>query len=157
LAWASTLVVARILTPDDYGLVSMATVFLGVLTLVSEFGLGSAVVLLRDLSREQIAQLNGLSVCLGAVGAAISCAVASALGRFFASPDLPRVIAVMSLGFIVASFQSIPSSLLQKELRFKLLSLIETIKSVVLSGSMIVFALQGFRYWTLVLGALLSS
>src|SRR5215467_1332219 len=75
LAWVSTLVVARILTPDDYGLVSMATVFLGIVTLVSEFGLGSAIVLLRDLSQEQIAQLNGLAVCLGMVGAAASCAV----------------------------------------------------------------------------------
>src|SRR6266851_346549 len=111
LAWASTLVVARILTPDDYGLVSMASVYLGVLMLVSEFGLGSAVVTLRDLTEEQIAQLNGLSVCLGLVGFAISCAVAIPLGRFFGSPGLPRVIVVMSMGVMVTSFQSIPYSL----------------------------------------------
>jgi O-antigen/teichoic acid export membrane protein len=157
LAWASTLVVARILTPDDYGLVSMATVYLGVLTLVSEFGLGSAVVTLRDLTEEQIAQLNGLSVCLGMVGFAISCAVAVPLGRFFGSPGLPRVIVVMSIGFIATSFQSIPSSLLQKELRFRLLSVIEAIRCVALSGAMVLFALLGLRYWTLVFGALLSS
>jgi O-antigen/teichoic acid export membrane protein len=157
LAWASTLVVARILTPDDYGLVSMATVYLGVLTLVSEFGLGSAVVTLRDLTEEQIAQLNGLSVCLGLLGFAISCAVAVPLGRFFGSPALPRVIVVMSLGFMVRSFQSIPSSLLQKELRFRLLSVIEAITCFALSGAVVVFALLGLRYWTLVFGALLSS
>src|ERR1700737_3623372 len=110
LAWISTLVVARILTPDDYGLVSMATVYLGVLTLVSEFGLGSAVVTLRDLNEEQIAQLNGLSVCLGLGGFAISRVVAVSLGRFFGSPGLPRVIVVMSMGFIATSFQTIPSS-----------------------------------------------
>src|SRR2546425_12150191 len=62
LAWASTLIVARLLTPEDYGLVGMASIYLGVITLVSEFGLGSAVVTLRDLSAEQVAQLNGLSV-----------------------------------------------------------------------------------------------
>jgi teichuronic acid exporter len=157
LAWASTIVVARILTPDDYGLVSMATVYLGVLTLVSEFGLGSAVVTLRDLTEEQVAQLNGLSVCLGLIGFAISCAVAVPLGRFFGSPGLPRVIVVMSMGFIATSFQSIPSSLLQKELRFRLLSVIEAIRCVALSGAVVLFALLGLRYWTLVFGALLSS
>jgi len=157
LAWASTLVVARILAPGDYGLVSMATIYLGVLTVVSEFGLGSAVVTLRDLTEEQIAQLNGLSVYLGLLGLGISCVVAIPLGRFFESPDLPRVIVVMSLGFVVKSFQSIPSSLLQKELRFKLLSVIEATTCFVLSGAVVLFALLGFRYWTLVFGALLSS
>jgi PST family polysaccharide transporter len=157
LAWVSTLVVARMLTPNDYGLVSMATVYLGVLTLLSEFGLGSAIVMLRDLTEEHIAQLNGLSVCLGLAGFAISCVVAVPLGHFFGSPGLPQVIVVMSVGFIIASFQSIPSSLLQKELRFKLLSVIEGIKSIVLSGAMVILALEGFRYWTLVLGALIGS
>jgi PST family polysaccharide transporter len=96
-------------------------------------------------------------VFLGVVGFAISCAVAVPLGRFFGSPGLPRVIVVMSLGFVITSFQSIPLSLLQKELRFKLLSLIEAIKSIALSGAVVFFALQGFRYWTLILGTLLSA
>jgi teichuronic acid exporter len=157
LAWISTLVVARILTPDDYGLVSLATVYLGVLTLASEFGLGSAVITLRDLTAEQIAQLNGLSVCLGFVGFAISCAVAVPLGRFFGSPGLPRVIVVMSIGFIISSVQPIPNALLQKELRFRLLSVIDVIRCFALSGAVMLFALLGFRYWTLVFGALLSS
>jgi len=157
LAWASTLVVARILTPNDYGLVSLATVYLGILALMSEFGLGSAVITLHDLTEQQIAQLNGLSVCLGLVGFAISCAAAVPLGRFFGSPDLPRVIVVMSIGFVISSFQSIPNSLLQKELRFKLLSVIEAIRYFTLSGMVVLFALLGFRYWTLVWGALLSS
>ena len=59
VAWASTLVVARLLVPKDYGLVGMATVYLGLLSLVAEFGIGSAVVNLRDLSAQQVARLNG--------------------------------------------------------------------------------------------------
>src|SRR3989442_11978043 len=70
LTWASTLIVARLLTPEDYGLVGMASVYLGLITLVSEFGLGAAVITLRALSEEQVAQLNGLSVLFGAGGVA---------------------------------------------------------------------------------------
>ena len=50
VAWASTLIVARLLTPEDYGLVGMASIYLGLITLVSDFGLGSAVITLRDLT-----------------------------------------------------------------------------------------------------------
>src|SRR2546422_1742436 len=53
LTWASTLIVARLLTPEDYGLVGMAWVYLGVITLLSEFGLGTTVVTLRDLGESR--------------------------------------------------------------------------------------------------------
>ena len=59
--WASTLIVARLLTPEDYGLVGMASIYLGLITLLSEFGLGSAVITLRELSEEQVAQINATS------------------------------------------------------------------------------------------------
>jgi len=75
------------------------------------------------------------------VGFAISCAVAVPLGHFFGSPGLPRVIVVMSTGFMATSFQSIPYSLLQKELRFRLLSVIEAIRCFALSGALVLFAL----------------
>src|SRR3989442_12666108 len=72
VAWASTLIVARLLTPEDYGLVGMASIYLGLITLVSEFGLGSTVITLRDLSEEQVAQLNGLALLIGAGSCALS-------------------------------------------------------------------------------------
>jgi len=53
LAWTSTLIVARLLMPVDYGLVGMASIYLGVITLISEFGVGSAVITLRDLTRSR--------------------------------------------------------------------------------------------------------
>ena len=134
LSWVATIIVARLLTPDDYGLVSMAAVYLGLITLISEFGLGSAVVVLRQLSNEQIAQLNGLSVILGCLGYALSCAGAVPLGHFFLSRKLPLVLVVMSFSFVIMSFQSVPAALLQKDLRFKTLSLIDATKGIAQAG-----------------------
>ena len=57
-SWASTLIVARLLNPDDYGLVGMATVYLGLANLISEFGVGTTVITLKYLDSEDIAQLN---------------------------------------------------------------------------------------------------
>ena len=156
-SWLATILVARLLSPDDYGLVSMATVFLGLITLVSEFGLGSAVVVLRNLNGEQIAQLNGLSVMFGVAGLGLACAMAVPLGHFFDAPKLPAVLAIMSLGFIISSFQSVPAALLQKDLKFKKLSLIDAIRGLAQAGGMIVLAVLGAGYWTLVYGALMGA
>ena len=157
LAWASTLIVARLLTPEDYGLVGMASIYLGVITLVSEFGLGSAVVTLRDLSAEQVAQLNGLSVVFGVASFAVSCAAAIPLGRFFHAPQLPAVVVAMSAAFVITAFKTVPFSLLQRDMQFRALALLDAGRAVLLAVSMIAFALLGLRYWTLVIGGLLSS
>ena len=157
LSWASTLVVARILSPNDYGLVSMASAYLGLITIFSEFGIGIAVITIRDLTEAQLDQLHTMSVMLGFVGFAISVAVAFPVSWFFRSPQLPAVIIAMSLTFVIAAFRSVPSSLLQRDMQFKMLSLIDGARAVVLSVVMVVLALAGFRYWTLVTGALVSA
>lgn len=157
LAWVSMLIVARLLTPEDYGLVGMAWVYLGLITLVSEFSLGSTVITLRDLSEEQVAQLNGLSLLLGVGSFALSCAAAIPLGRFFDAPQLPTVVVAMSVAFLITAFKTVPFALLQRDMRFRSLALVEAAGAVLLAASMITFAVLGLRYWTLVIGGVLSA
>src|SRR5215475_10238270 len=64
-SWLSTIVVARLLTPYDYGLVAMAGVYLAFATVVSQTGIGNTVVYVRDLTQRQIAELNTLCVIVG--------------------------------------------------------------------------------------------
>jgi O-antigen/teichoic acid export membrane protein len=157
LSWVSWLIVARLLSPEDYGLVGMATIYLGLITLLSEFGLGTAVLAVRELNVEQINQLNGLAVLLGLASLLGSCIVAIPVGHFFRAPQLPLVVVVMSTTFVIASFKTVPLALLQRDLRFKALALIELSQALVLAISMIGFAVAGFRYWTLVCGGVLGA
>lgn len=157
VAWGSTLIAVRLLSPSDYGLVGMATVYLGLITLLSEFGIGAAVVTLRDLTDEQIAQLNGLALLFGGAGVLLSWALAVPIGRFFGAPRLPAVVAVMSLAFLISALRTIPQSLLQKELRFKALAVMDATQTTVQAAGLVLFAALGFRYWALVIGGLLSA
>ena len=157
LSWASTLIVARLLTPQDYGLVGMASIYLGLVTMLSEFGLGTTVMALRDLTEEQVAQLHGFALLFGLGSFALSCLMAWPLGAFFHSAELPPVVVVMSVTFIITSFRIVPSALLRRELRFRDLAVIDTVGALVLAVAMIAFAWFGFRYWTLVIGGLLSA
>lgn len=157
LTWASTVVVARILAPSDYGIVGMATVFLGLIAMVSEFGLGSAVVTLRGLTESQVRQINTLAVILGVCSAAATCAAATLISRFMGAPPLAGVLVVMSLGFVIAGFRTVPDAVLQKELEFRSLALMEGVQAVLMALTTMGLALAGAGYWTLVGGSLVGG
>lgn len=154
LTWASTIVVARILVPSDYGLYAMATLFLGLVALISEFGLGQAVVVLREMSQDHVEQINALSVGFGGLLFLLSCGAAIPLGHFFHTAKLPAVIVVMSLSFVISGAQVVPDALLQRSLRFKLLAWLDIIRAFTQAPMTILLAWLGFGYWSLALGSL---
>ena len=157
ITWGMTVLVAHLLAPSDYGLVGMATIYINLFTLFSEFGIGITIVTLQDLTEEQVSQLNTLSLLLGIIGFLISAAAAIPLGKFFHASKLPVVVIVLSVGFIVSGIRTVPYSLLQKELRFKLLAVIEAMQGIVQAVITLTLAFLGFGYWALVLGILSFS
>jgi O-antigen/teichoic acid export membrane protein len=157
LSWGTTIYVARILSPADYGLFAMATVYLGLVSLVSEFGIGSAVIVLRELEGAALAELNTMSVIVGFFCFAVSCALARPLGVFFSSSGLSLVVVVMSLAFVMASFKVVPESLLQRQLRFKLLAHVDGLKAALQAVATTIAAVAGMRYWSLVVGYLVAT
>jgi len=152
LSWVSTLVVARLLTPEDYGIVAMATVFVGLIGLLNEFGLGAAVVALRQLTDEQISSMHSLASLFGVCGFLLSCLVAIPAGRLFAASDVPLVIVVMGVGFTFLAMRSVPSALLEKALRFKLLAFLDGGQAMIATLTTLGLAWWGAGYWALVVG-----
>jgi O-antigen/teichoic acid export membrane protein len=157
LTWLCLLIVARLLTPSDFGIVGVAGVYLGLVAVFSEFGFGSAVITLRDLTVDEIAQINTFSAIAGAIGFIVSCALAAPIGWFFRALALPAVIVVMSTNFLIAGFRTVPSSLLQREFKFKRLSLIDTIAAVTQSLCVLLLAWKGAAYWSLALGSVIAT
>lgn len=157
LSWGSTLVVLRHLAPTDYGLIGMALLYLGLVQMASELGVGAAVVRFRDLTTDQIRQLNGLSIIAGALGLLTSIAVAVPLSHFFREARLPVVLVVMSSAFVISAFRVVPQALMQRLLQFRRLAVIDGIQSIVGACSTLIMALLGFRYWALALGFVIST
>jgi PST family polysaccharide transporter len=156
-SWVSTLALARLLSASDYGIIGMAMPYLGLLQMLSEFGIGTAVVTRDGLTERQIAQLNTFSVMLGLLGAGVICLTAPLVGAFYRNEALVPVLAVLSISFVVNSFRSVPWALLQRDMRFKRLAIYDAVQAVVLAGASVALAFAGFRYWTLVAAAVLSA
>jgi O-antigen/teichoic acid export membrane protein len=157
LSWASTIVVARLLTPYDYGVLGMAGLYLLLAALIAQTGIADAIVALRDLTSRQISELNTTALIIGVALTCLSCALAFPLAWFFSAPPLRAVIIVASVGYLINAFQVVPRALLQRELRFKLLAFIDLMRVICQASATLLFALLHFRYWSLVLGTPISA
>lgn len=157
LSWVSTIIVARRLTPADYGLVGMAGLYLNLALLVSQAGIGNTIIALRDLTRRQIAELNTVAILLGLGLVGSSCSLALPLARFFSTPPLFGIILVSSAMYLINAFQIVPKALLQRDLRFKLLALIDTLRAFSQIFITVLFVFLKFGYWSLVAGYMMST
>ena len=157
LTWGTTIVVARILTPEDYGLLTMGAVLLAFITLLSESGIGITVVTVREITAQQIGQINGAAVLLGVTSFAAACLAAFPVSWFYRAPSLPPVIIALSFTLVFSAFRVVPGALLQRELRFPRLAVIDASQGLVQALTTVVLAVMGFRYWSLVLGAVFGA
>jgi teichuronic acid exporter len=156
LSWAQTLIVVRLLTPADFGIVGMAVVLFSYLRYLSEFGITRTIVTLRDLTDDQLAQLNTLAPFLGLGGFGLSALLAKPLAAFFRTPALAPVVLVSCTALIPLGLRAVSEGLLIKDLRFQSISIFEAITSMVTAVSILVLVLFGLGYWALVVGNLLG-
>jgi O-antigen/teichoic acid export membrane protein len=157
LSWAGFLIVVRFVPPSDFGLAAMAILLLPYMNLVTAFGIPRAVVTLRDLTEEQLAQLNSVSlgVSVGCFG--VATALAKPLAMFFHSPRLAPVIVTVSTSLLLVGIQGVPAAILAKQLRFRLLTLQNALSSVVSTAITLSLAIAGMGYWALIIGNLLGA
>lgn len=156
LSWISTFIVIRLLAPDDYGLVGIAMIYISFVTLVNEFGLGAAIIANRDLTTDHVSQINTLCLFIGGIAFLISCMAAVPLSMFFRTPELRWVVIVMSTAFLFSSLKTVPGALLEREMQYKTLALVEGLQSLTQTVTTVMLAALDFGYWALVFGGLVG-
>jgi PST family polysaccharide transporter len=156
-SWVTSIFVARLLSPDDYGIIGMAMVYVGITSLITEFGLSSAVVALRDLTSAQIAQLNSVAIILGTLAVVLSLFAAQPISWFFRSPEVAAVIMALSFMILIDSLRTVPAAVLARNMQFKFLAVTEAVKSVLVAAVTVTLAYVGMRYWALVVSVLLGA
>lgn len=157
VTWAITIVVIRLLSPEDYGLLAMAMVFVSFLMLLSEAGLGAAVVQRGDVDEGELRAVFGAAIVVDCALFAVLILAAPAIARFFEEDRLAPIIWALALQFLWATFAVIPSAVLARALDFRRLSMIGLIGAVCGSLSTLGLALSGYGVWSLVAGSLLAS
>ncbi|MBM9513277.1 MOP flippase family protein [Desulfogranum marinum] len=153
----STMVLARLLTPRDYGMITMVAAITGFARIFSDLGLSSATIQRADINHMQISNLFWINAGTGAVITMIVAAVSPAVAWFYKTPQLLSITAVLSLNFLIIGLAIQHRALLTRQMQFFTMAKIQ-IFSTLLGITVAVFmAMHGYRYWALVLNTLSVS
>jgi PST family polysaccharide transporter len=146
----STVVLARLLTPQDYGLVAMVTVISGFVALFKDMGLSMATIQKAEINHSQVSTLFWINVAVSLVLALVLAVTAPIISWFYGEPRLTRITLALAGTFIFSGLTVQHQALLQRQMRFSALAAIE-IGSLIISIVVgIALAWYGAGYWALV-------
>ena len=152
-----TAILARILTPEDFGIVAIVTVFASFFNNLSNMGLGTAVIQNQNLNKEDISSVFSLSIFIGFVFSITFFMLAYPIATFYGRVELINIIYFLSIAVLFASFQTVPNSLAFKNLLFKRIG-IYTVAIQFFSGLGAIFlAYKGFGYYALIMKIVLDA
>jgi O-antigen/teichoic acid export membrane protein len=157
ISWALTLLVLRVLTPGDYGLLAMATVAISLLMALNDLGLDAVLVQKRDLSLADRQHVFGAVIATNGAMCGLLAFGAPSIAAFYGEPRLTAIVRVLALQFLIAMFETLPLARLERELEFKGRAMAEMVGA--LSASLLTAALAfgGCGVWSLVAGMLAGS
>ncbi len=146
----TSIILARLLAPEDFGLLGMALVFISLVAVFNNFGIGSVIVQKQDLDDGNMSSIFWFSLLIGFLALLIIMAAAPFIAIFFSQSALVPIISVMSLNFIFISLSTVQNSILLKNLKLKKLTFLEVF-STVFSGVLgVSLAFLGYGVWSLV-------
>jgi len=152
-----TLVLARLLTPNDYGTVALLSIFISISNVLVDCGFGKALVRKKDATQTDYNTVFYLSMAAAAVLYAILFLAAPLVARFYGIDDLKIMLRVLALSLIFHSVNGVQNVELNRKMLFHLSFRISWVKTIVSAVTGISFALAGFGPWALVWASLLGG
>lgn len=152
-----TAVLARLLTPDAFGLVAMAALVLRFGQYFAQMGVGQAIVQRAELSDDHASAGFWSSVMIGAVFSGAAWLLAPLAATAFDSPGLASVLQIMGLSFFITGTSTTSFALLRRAMRFRAIAITEIIAYVVGYGGALVLAATGAGVWALVFAGLAQT
>ncbi len=150
VSFAVSLVLAQLLTPEDYGLVGLVTVFITIALVFAQSGMGQALVQKKDADEKDFATVFYYSLAFSALIYIVLFATADVIAAFYENPEFAPMIRVLGLTVIIGSVASVEQAIIQRSMRFKLF-FAATASGTVVSGCIgVTMALCGFGVWSLI-------
>ncbi len=151
LGLGSTVVLARLLTPKDFGLIAMVTAITSFVMLFRDIGLSMATVQREEINHGQISTLFWVNVAISFALMLVTAAIAPVIAWFYGEPCLIWVTLALASVFIFGGLTIQHQALLRRQMKFGILAVIEVSAMVIGVTAGIVAACYGLTYWSLVL------
>lgn len=148
---ASTMILARILKPQDYGMMAMVVAVTGLASVLSNLGLSTATIQRAEINHEQVSTLFWINAGVGALVTLVVASLSPVVAWFYQTPDLVWMMLALSCNFFINSLAVQHQALLNRQMKFYSLAKIQVLSTLIGIGVAIVAARHGFGYWALVL------
>lgn len=152
-----TVVLARLLSPEDYGIVAVVTVFTSFFSIFADLGFGTAVIQNKELSEEDTNSIYTFSIYLGLFLGILFVIFSYPMSVFYNNEVYFPIGCVLAISLVFNTFNMIPNAVIMKNKQFMLIG-IRTIVLSIISGILTVFfAVLGFKYYALVISSVISA
>ena len=144
------LVLARLLVPEDFGVVAILNIFLAISLTLADAGFASSLARTEHLDEEDTSTVFYFNIAMGLLLYSILFVAAPWIADYFHNPLLVDVLRVQALSFVISSLGSVPGILLWRKMKFRQETYIQILQGMISGAVGICMALAGFRYWALV-------
>lgn len=149
-----SIVLARLLTPADYGLIGMIAVFTAFAQLFSDVGMSQALIQRKSITADDTKSVYFLNIALGVAITFVLIAISPVVSWFFDEPKLMPIMSVLAVGYTLSSFGIVQYALLSRELNLQKTAQVSIYSTIAMGIVSITMALQGLGVWSLVGGSL---
>ena len=145
----STLIIARLLSPEEIGVYSVGLAFVAIAHTLRDFGIGNYLIQEKELTEDRIRTAAGITLLL-AWSLALMLALGSGwIAALYNKPEMRSVMLILSLSFVIIPFSSPTLALLRRSMSFKALYQIRIISAIVHSSVAVILAWQGYSFASL--------
>ena len=156
-AFIANIILARLLSPEEYGVVAVVTVFSTFFSLFTDMGFGAGVIQNRDLSKKDIDYIFSYTVYIGIVCATVFCGLSHIIAAIYDNVAYVPIGYILSISLLFNSCNMIPNAILMRDKRFKEVGIRTAVISFLTYGITIGLATFGFSYYSLVLQSVVSA
>lgn len=145
-------VLSRLLSPNEFGTVAVVSVFLVFFQLLSDFGIGPAIIQRKDIDKVELNHIFSFSVYFSLALAIIFALLAHPISSFYRNPGLVSVVPLMSFALLFNSLSMVPQNILLKNKEFKLVNFGQIMGSLANGITSVALAFFGFSYYSIIFG-----
>jgi O-antigen/teichoic acid export membrane protein len=145
----SIVVLARLLAPEDFGLIGMVTVVIGFADLFKDLGLSTATIQKPEINHEQVSTLFWINLAISCATALVIASLSPVVAYFYGEPRLTWITLALTSNFIFGGLTVQHQALLRRQMNFTSLAKIEIISMLIGVVSAVVSAWYGLGYWAL--------
>lgn len=157
MQWVTVAILARLLSPNDFGLVGIAMIVIGFVILFKDLGTSASVIQRKNLSESLLSSLFWVNAGFGIIATIVLFLISPLIGIIYNEPEVTSLLRVLSLTFLIAGFGIIHQAILERNIQFNKIAQMEMCATALGSVVGIVSAISGYGAWSIVYQVIVTT